>query len=236
MCHRLSQALSGLDAWQLRARKMNDEADEREERLKKSRAEVVYLEGVLRQACNIITIQTKPKVSHAEHFPETLDSGPSQNPGDNRQHSLHVIQMPSTQHCNHNVDSDSIIFDSSGASWRRCHNTAASMAQQQGRVRNGAGARAKKVVGNNSMQDCSRSGAVVSLHERGEDLQDVGGSPPCVAARKTNVQCRDDGEGSYQLKAEDSGKDIVLTDSRRSPLRYCFVWVLCASVMLCKEA
>ena len=57
--HRLSQALAEVGVWQQRVRKLNDQASEREERLKKSRADVIHLEGVLRQAWQIFSIHRK---------------------------------------------------------------------------------------------------------------------------------------------------------------------------------
>ncbi len=60
---RLSQVLSEIEGWQRRVRNLNDHAREREDQLKKSRAEVVYLEGVLREACQFVTIHFKERMS-----------------------------------------------------------------------------------------------------------------------------------------------------------------------------
>jgi len=67
--HRLSQALAEVGVWQQRARKLTDQASEREERLKKSRADVIHLEGVLRQAWQIFSIHRKNRP-----LPENLPS------------------------------------------------------------------------------------------------------------------------------------------------------------------
>jgi len=68
---RLSQVLSEIEGWQRRVRNLNDHAREREDQLKKSRAEVVYLEGVLREACQFVTIHFKERMSSSKKNPLT---------------------------------------------------------------------------------------------------------------------------------------------------------------------
>ena len=72
---RLSQALEEEEGWKRRMRDLTEEAREREKILKQSRNEVVALEGVVRQAYKIISIQRSAREGETQAEGRPLNSG-----------------------------------------------------------------------------------------------------------------------------------------------------------------